>query len=85
MASDSRYGSCRKAKVEKKKKQCAPILLVAILFTLSADTSNGQRPGRSTAVKRRARAIQLANVEQFKEAFQNDAGKIRLVALVSPT
>ena len=73
------------SEVEKMKKQCALILLVAILFALSADTSNAQKPGRSTAVKGRARAIQLAKVEQFKEAFQNDAGKIRLVALVSPT
>jgi hypothetical protein len=67
------------------KKQWALILLIAILFALSADTGNAQKPSRPTAERGRARAINLASVEQFKEAFQSDAGKIRLVVLISPT
>jgi hypothetical protein len=38
-----------------------------------------------TTVGRHSETIQLGNVGQFKEAFQNDAGKLRLVAIVSPT
>ena len=61
------------------------IFLGAILFGVSAAEINAsQKPNRVSTASRKAR-IQLRNVAQFKEAFQNDAGKIRLVALVSPT
>jgi hypothetical protein len=68
------------------KKQWVLILLAAILFGVSADTCNAAlKSGRSTAANRRTRTPGLRSVDQFKEAFQKDAGKVRLVALVSPT
>ena len=61
------------------------ILLAAILLDIStAEANASQKPNRVSTASRKAR-IQLRNVDQFKEAFQNDAGKIRLIALVSPT
>lgn len=33
----------------------------------------------------RQRLRELGNISQLKEAFQSDAGKVRLVVLVSPT
>jgi hypothetical protein len=70
------------------KKQWAVLLFAAILVAFSAgtDTSNAQTPSRSTAVSGRARVIpELGSVEQLKEAFQNDTGKVRMIALISPT
>lgn len=68
------------------KKQWASIVLAAILFGASLPSSNAaQKSSRSTAASRKARASELGSVEQFKDAFQNDQGKVRLVALVSPT
>lgn len=62
------------------------LILGAIVFGLSLPSSNiAQKRSRSRAVIHKARGVHLSSVEQFKEAFQNDAGKVRLVALVSPT
>lgn len=62
------------------------IILAASLFALCAGTSHAaQNRGRSTAASRKAQGPELGNVAQFKDAFQNDQGKIRLVALLSPT
>lgn len=68
------------------KRQWALMLSAAILFAFSAETSKAaQKRGRPTTASRKARAPELGSVAQFKDAFQNDAGKLRLVALVSPT
>jgi len=68
------------------KKQWALILLTAILLSLSADRSNAaQKRNRATSASRKARALELRGVEQFKDVFQSDEGKVRLLALVSPT
>jgi hypothetical protein len=32
-----------------------------------------------------ARVIQLRDIDQLREAFQGDAGKVRLVMILSPT
>ena len=62
------------------------IALAAILFAISAATGNAaQKPGRSAAVGRTSRIHELVRVDQLKEVFQGDSGKVRLVALVSPT
>ena len=62
------------------------ILLVTILFGISAGTSLGsQRRARSGTASRKSHAVALGTVAQFKAAFQNDEGRIRLVALISPT
>jgi hypothetical protein len=68
------------------KKQSALILLAVVLIALSADTSDAaQKRDRSAAVSRQARTPELGSVDRFREAFQNDEGKVRLIALISPT
>jgi hypothetical protein len=68
------------------KRQWALIVLAAILFGVTPPSSNAaQKRGRSAATSRRSRTSELGSVEQFKVSFQNNAGKVRLVALVSPT
>jgi hypothetical protein len=68
------------------RKQWVPIVLAAILIVGTLPSSiAAQKRGRSGAASRKTRAPELGRIDQFKEAFQNDAGKVRLVALVSPT
>jgi hypothetical protein len=68
------------------KRLWALIVLAAIAFGVSLPGSNAaQKASRSTAISRNARAARLGGVEQFKEGFRYDAGKVRLVALISPT
>ena len=67
------------------RKQWLLIVLAAIFVEVSlAPRYLAQNHSRSITVSRSGMA-QLASVEPFKEAFQKDAGKIRLVALLSPT
>ena len=37
------------------------------------------------AVRERSRVTQLTDIEQLKEAFNDDAGSVRLIVLLSPT
>lgn len=73
------------AQDEEMKKQWALILLTGILFSIKEDITNAAKRWRSTSAVRAARAPQLGSVEQFKEAFEQDVGSVRLVALISPT
>jgi hypothetical protein len=67
-------------------KRFVATILAAILCSLSAGTSHaGQKRGHSSTASRKAKAPELGTVAQFKDAFQSDQGKIRLVALISPT
>jgi len=57
-----------------------------VTFALSADTGNAaQKRDRPAAASRRTPTPELGSIERFREAFQNDEGKVRLVALISPT
>ena len=68
------------------KKQWALIVLAAILFGVCLPSSDAaQKRSRSAATNRKSRTVELGRIEQFKDSFQNDSGKVRLVALVSPT
>jgi hypothetical protein len=68
------------------KKQWGLLVLAAMLFVVSLPSSNAaQKRGRSAVATRKARAPKPGSVEQFKDAFQNDADNVRLVALISPT
>ena len=68
------------------KKQWALIALAAILFGISpASSIRAQKRSRSAAAVRNPRLSELVSITQLKEAFQRDAGKVRLVALLSPT
>lgn len=58
----------------------------AIPFSTSALANSGvQTARRSQSRITRARLRELRSIDQLKELFQRDAGKVRLVALVSPT
>lgn len=64
------------------------IIALAVFATIASSTaalkgSGSQRPRHT--VSRARRTSQLRNVDQLKEAFQRDSGKVRLVALLSPT
>jgi hypothetical protein len=62
------------------------ILSAAIMLGVSSGEINAsQKPSRTATASRKARIPKLGSVDRFKEAFQNDAGKVRLVALISPT
>lgn len=62
------------------------VLASAILCAGSAARGNaGQKPRRSTSAEGTSRIHELVRVDQLKEAFQRDRGKVRLVALLSPT
>jgi hypothetical protein len=69
------------------RKQWALIVLAAILMgdTLPSSIAAQKRGRSAAAASPKARAPELGSVKQFKEAFQNDIGKVRLVALISPT
>ena len=68
------------------KKQSALMLFAVMVFALSADTGNAaQKRDRPAAVSRHTRTPELGSIDRFKEGFQNDEGKVRLVALISPT
>ena len=62
------------------------LLAGAVLCGISAlQTSAAQRPRRVTPNRHQAAITELRTTEQLKEAFERDAGKVRLVALLSPT
>ena len=68
------------------RKQWGLLVLAATLLVVSLPSSNAaQERGRSPVAVRKARAPKPGSVEQFKDAFQNDANNVRLVALISPT
>lgn len=62
------------------------IASAAIPFGVSALANAGvQRPARSQTRISPSRLVELRSIDQLKEVFERDAGKVRLVALVSPT
>jgi hypothetical protein len=64
----------------------ALIFVAALLSVTSAAHQNAaQKSHRSRPASRTSRVHELVDVDQLKRLFQNDAGKVRLVALVSPT
>ena len=68
------------------RKQWGLLVLAATLFLVSLPSSNAaQKRGRSTVAIRNARGLKPGSVEQFKDAFQNDADNVKMVALISPT
>jgi len=49
----------------------------------AAQKTGGQK--KPLAAKKAVRVIELRGIDQLKEAFQRDAGKVRLVTILSPT
>ncbi|HKQ08142.1 MAG TPA: hypothetical protein VJ464_23655 [Blastocatellia bacterium] len=73
----------------------APLLFGCILLTVftalphytgaSPTVDPSPQASKATGAVRKGSLVDLKSVEPLKEAFQRDSGKIRLVALVSPT
>lgn len=62
------------------------IASAAIPFGVSGLANAGvQRAGRPQTRISRPRLVELRTIDQLKEVFERDAGKVRLVVLVSPT
>jgi hypothetical protein len=61
------------------------ILSAAIMLGVSSGEINASQKPNRPPTNQKVRARKLGSVDQLKEAFQNDAGKVRLVALISPT
>jgi hypothetical protein len=58
------------------------LLLLGFWDTAAAEA---QKSKRSVPVNRRVDLSEVHSTKQLKEAFDRDTGKVRLVALLSPT
>ncbi len=64
----------------------AMVLSLGIVFGFGYSAVSGAQKSKRPAVARHQAAIpELHSIDQLKEAFERDAGKVRLVALLSPT
>ena len=67
------------------------VLLAIVAFLVFPSSRNAfavqkaVKPKKQSVKKRTVAVIDLHNIEQVKEAFQRDAGKVRLVTILSPT
>ena len=62
----------------------AGFLVIPYSFgTASAAQKKGER--KKAAVAEAVPVVELRHIEQLKEAFQRDAGKVRFVTILSPT
>jgi hypothetical protein len=71
-------------------KNIVSLAMAALLIFLSysANCFAAQKESRRTKraiTKKTITVAELRNLEQLKKAFQRDAGKIRLVTILSPT
>jgi len=66
------------------KERLALMALGAILLSVNTLPANSEVKHGRLAASYRAGA-RLRNIREFKTAFQNDQGKVRLIALASPT
>jgi len=68
---------------------CGMLLLMIALSagarTMREDALRSPSPKRPLPVAVRSEVIPLSGLDQVKARFNSDAGKIRLVVLVSPT
>jgi hypothetical protein len=62
----------------------ASIALTALAINFT-DSALAQSRSRVKAVSRGPRVPVLRNINQLKEVFERDRGKVRLIALLSPT
>ncbi|MEK6301345.1 MAG: hypothetical protein AABO41_11530 [Acidobacteriota bacterium] len=62
------------------------LLTAAILVGISAPSSSGAQTARRSASARRHTVVPtLRKIDPLKRAFQGDAGRVRLVTILSPT
>jgi len=68
------------------KRQFLLMTLAAVVLGIGIlPAALARKTSTASALQQRARRVRLGDVRQFKTAFQKDQGKVRLVALVSPT
>lgn len=71
-------------------RNCALLAVLAFLI-LPASSGNSfaaqkaAKPKKHLVKKSEVQIVELHNIEQLKEAFQRNVGKIRLVTILSPT
>jgi len=76
----------RQSQTARFKRVTTALLLGALVLALSSSTTSAkQKSGRSASARRNAPIAELLNTGQLKEAFERDAGKVRMFALLSPT
>jgi len=63
----------------------ATIVLLGTVLATSSTTTGAQNSKRAAANGRQVAISELQSIDQLKEAFERDAGKVRLVAILSPT
>lgn len=68
------------------------VLLVIVAFLAFPSDSSNSFASQNVAKRKKplitksaVKVIELRNLEQLKEAFQRDSGKVRLVTILSPT
>jgi hypothetical protein len=73
-------------KIKEIKKQLLLFTLAVVVLCNNARPAALARNDRAAqALQQPARRVKFGGVRQLKAAFQSDSGKVRLVALVSPT
>jgi hypothetical protein len=70
-----------------KRRNLLLVVSVVLLLLLGLDSAapSAQKSKRSVAAPRRVDISEIHSTEKLKEAFERDTGKVRLVALLSPT
>jgi hypothetical protein len=59
------------------------VVFLALVLASTACSSRGNRGNHSAT--RSAKVTELRSVSELRERFNEDAGKIRLILLISPT
>jgi hypothetical protein len=59
--------------------------LVIPSFSGSSFAAQKRGEQKKATVARAVQVVELRKIEQLKEAFQRDAGKVRFVTILSPT
>ena len=84
-----REAQMSKLQTSRRKPYLALAILIAsaaVPFGVSALTNAAQQPGGWTQPRPGSpQIVELSSVDQLKDDFENDNGKVRLVVLVSPT
>ena len=70
---------------EMKKELFLFTLAVVVLCNNAGPASLARNDSAAGVLQQPARRVRFGGVKQLKAAFQSDSGKVRLVALVSPT
>jgi len=72
---------------QNRKKGLLAILAIAayLIFPSSYAAQTAAKRKKPPVAKNSVKVVELHNIEQLKEVFQADIGKVRLVTILSPT